>query len=274
MAMNFPFSDPLSEAELAVEAAIRASKTVMEIYGQNFAAQTKKDDSPITLADLESNRIIKETLLPSNLPILSEEDEDDVSRLNHDRIWIVDPLDGTSDFVNKTGEFTIMIALVESKRPILGVITHPTTNSLFLAQSGKGAYVLKDNVWKRLAVSNTSDLGKCRAVGSRFHLSEREKEFFAKLGVLSFESRGSSLKVAEICMGQADLYLTASDKIKHWDTCASYCLITEAGGKMTDMNGGEIFYNIEKLSHQNGLLVSNGLVHEQIINRYRSEYVF
>jgi 3'(2'), 5'-bisphosphate nucleotidase len=94
MAINLPFSNPLSETELAVEAAVRASRAVLEIYGQDFAAQKKNDDSPITLADLESNRIIKETLLPSMLPILSEEDEDDMSRLNHDRIWIVDPLDG------------------------------------------------------------------------------------------------------------------------------------------------------------------------------------
>jgi 3'(2'), 5'-bisphosphate nucleotidase len=130
-----------------------------------------------------------------------------------------------------------------------------------------------DHTWKKLAVSRTSELARCRAVGSRFHLSEQEKEFFSKLGVLSFESKGSSLKVAEICMGKADLYLTASSKIKHWDTCASYCLITESGGMMTDMNGGEIFYNVEKLNHQNGLLVSNGLVHKQIVDRYRSEYV-
>lgn len=273
MAVDLPFPDPLDEARLAVDAVFRASKAVMEIYSKDFAAQTKKDNSPITMADLESNRIIKEVLASSGLPILSEEDDDDISRLDHNRIWIVDPLDGTSDFVNKTGEFTIMIALVENKKPVLGLISHPTTNSLFLAQSGKGAHMLMDHTWKKLSVSRTSELAKCRAVGSRFHLSEQEKEFFSKLGVLSFESKGSSLKVAEICMGKADLYLTASNKIKHWDTCASYCLITESGGMMTDMNGGEIFYNVEKLNHQNGLLVSNGLVHKQIVDRYRSEYV-
>lgn len=264
---RLPFSDPLDEAWSAVQAAERASVAVMEIYNHEFTAEKKSDDSPITKADIESNRIIKETLA-SSIPILSEEDADDLLRLDHRKIWIIDPLDGTSDFVNRTGEFTIMIALVEDKRPVLGLICQPTTNSLFLAQRGQGAFMNRNGAWQRLRTSPNSDLAKCKAVGSRFHLSEAEKEFFKKLGVYSFESRGSSLKVAEICMGMADLYLTTSDKIKHWDTCASYCLVTEAGGRMTDMKGGDILYNTERVNHQNGLLVSNGFVHDQIVRMY------
>ncbi|HXG74510.1 MAG TPA: 3'(2'),5'-bisphosphate nucleotidase CysQ [Candidatus Nitrosotenuis sp.] len=264
-----PFPRPLEEATLALKAASEASKAVMQIYNKEFTSSLKDDDSPITKADLESNEIIKKILSPSGLPVLSEEDADTKSRLDHDKIWIIDPLDGTSDFVNRTGEFTIMVGLVERNRPILGVICRPTTNAIFLAQRGSGAYMLKNNVWSRLTVSKTSELAKCRAVGSRFHLTEQERAFFKKLGVLSFESRGSSLKVAEICMGKAEIYLTTSSKIKQWDTCASYCLVTEAGGRMTDMLGNEIFYNTEKVNHENGLLVTNGLVHEHIIKQYR-----
>lgn len=269
MQPQLPFTRPFEETVFAVEAAIKASQAVLRIYGKEFTSELKDDDSPITKADLESNEIIKKTLGPSGLPILSEEDEDTKSRLDHEKIWIIDPLDGTSDFVNRTGEFTIMVGLVERKRPVLGVIWRPTTKTLFVAQKGGGAYKLENNVWHKLEVSNISDLKKCRAVGSRFHLSEMEKEFFKRLGVLSFESRGSSLKVAEICMGLAEIYLTTSNKIKQWDTCASYSLITEAGGKMTDMFGNEIFYNTERVNHENGLLVTNGLVHEQIIKQYR-----
>lgn len=270
MSVKIPFTNPLDEATLAVDAAIKARKAVMDVYNTTFSSELKDDDSPITQADLKSNEIIKEVLSSSGLPILSEEDEDDIGRLNHEKIWIIDPLDGTSDFVNRTGEFTIMIGLVENKKPILGVICRPTTNTIFLAQKGSGAHKLENNSWQRLTVSKTLDLAKCKAVGSRFHLSGQEKQFFKNLGVLSFESRGSSLKVAEICMGLADLYLTTSNKIKQWDTCASYCLITEAGGKMTDMNGAEILYNTEKINHENGLLVTNGLVHDEIIRRYLS----
>lgn len=263
-----PFSNPLDEVKLAIDAATKASRAVMDVYNTGFTSELKDDDSPITKADLQSNEIIKEVLSGSGLPILSEEDEDNKERLKHKKIWIVDPLDGTSDFVNRTGEFTIMIGLVENKKPVLGLICRPTTNTLFLAQKGGGAYKLENNSWQRLAVSKTRDLKKCKAVASRFHLSEKEKRFFKSLGVSSFESRGSSLKVAEICMGLADLYLTTSNKIKQWDTCASYCLVKEAGGKMTDMNGKEILYNIEVVNHESGLLVTNGLVHDQIIRQY------
>jgi 3'(2'), 5'-bisphosphate nucleotidase len=265
-----PFANPLNEVALAIDAAMQASKAVMEIYAQDFEIGRKDDDSPITKADLRSNQIIKEVLSSSGLPILSEEDEDDISRLEHERIWIIDPLDGTSDFVNKTGEFTIMIALVEKKKPVLGIISRPTTDMLFLAQRGSGAFVFEKGSWKKLAVSKTSELKKCNAVGSRFHLTDAEKEFFKSLGVESFASRGSSLKVAEICMGMADIYLTTSNKIKQWDTCASYCLITESGGKITDMHGNDVLYNTERLNHENGLLVTNGLVHDQIIKRHQS----
>lgn len=270
MSIKSPFVNPLNETAIAIDAAIQASKVVMEIYAQDFAIERKDDDSPITKADLQSNQIIKEILSSSGLPVLSEEDEDDKSRLKHEKIWIVDPLDGTSDFVNKTGEFTIMIALVEKRKPVLGIISRPTTDMLFLAQRGSGAFVFEKESWKRLAVSKTSELKKCNAVGSRFHLTEAEKEFFKSLGVESFASRGSSLKVAEICMGMADIYLTTSNKIKQWDTCASYCLITESGGQMTDMYGNDILYNTERLNHENGLLVTNSLVHDQIIKKYRS----
>jgi 3'(2'), 5'-bisphosphate nucleotidase len=268
MSDNLPFSNPLSEAHVALDAAKKASRAVMSVYEEEFTSHLKDDDSPITKADLQSNEIIKQILSVSGHHILSEEDADDVSRISQEKIWIVDPLDGTSDFVNRTGEFTIMIALVQNKTPVLGVISRPTTNTIFLAQKGFGAFKLENDEWSRLRVSQTKDLTQCKAVGSRFHLTEQEKEFFKKLGVASFESRGSSLKVAEICQGLADLYLTTSNKIKQWDTCASHCLITESGGKITDMFGNPVLYNTEKLNHENGLIVTNGLVHEEIIRRY------
>jgi 3'(2'), 5'-bisphosphate nucleotidase len=264
---KIPFTEPLDEVRFALDAVIKAGKVVMNVYGQEFTSDIKDDDSPITEADLQSNEIIKEVLAGSDIPVLSEEDKDNAQRLKYEKIWIVDPLDGTSDFVNKTGEFTIMIGLVENKRPILGLVCRPTNNTLFLAQKGSGSYISEGDSWRRLAVSKTADLRNCRAVGSRFHLTDQEKTFFKNLGVASFESRGSSLKVAEIAMGLAELYLTTSNKIKQWDTCASYCLITEAGGRMTDVHGGEILYNTSKLNHENGLLVTNGLIHDQVVRR-------
>ena len=265
--MELPFS-PLPELEVAIDAATKAGKAIMQVYGTDFKSETKGDDSPITEADLKSNIIIKEILQKTNHMILSEEDKDNKERLRQKLVWIVDPLDGTTDFVKRTGEFTVMIALVEDKKPKLGVINWPTENTMFLAQQGQGAFKIKEDKIEKISVTNTSELSKCRAVGSRHHLSEQEKELLARLEISNFTSIGSSLKVGKISSGEAEVYLTTTDKMKEWDSCASYCIVTEAGGKMTDMLGQEMTYNNEIVNHQNGILVSNGKIHEKIVKEF------
>ncbi len=265
---KFPINDPLPETKFAIEAAIEAGKVVMEVYNKNFSSSTKSDNEPITEADIKSNTIIQKIISESNYPILSEETTDNIERLKYKKIWIVDPLDGTTDFVNRTGEFTIMIALVENNKPILGIIYWPTEEKLFLAQKGQGAFQQNQGSWTKISVSDISKLEKCRAVGSRHHISEKEHNLLTLLKVSKFTSKGSSLKVADISCGLAELYFTTTNKMKQWDTCASYCLISEAGGKMTDMKGNELKYNIEILNHENGLLVTNGLIHDEIIKKF------
>ena len=262
-----PIDLPMSELALALEAVDEAGKEVMKIYDTNFSSDTKKDDSPITEADLKSNQIIKKILSRTTHHLLSEEDRDNKSRLEKKTVWIVDPLDGTSDFVDKTGEFTIMIGLVIDGHPVLGVINWPDGGTIFAAQEGKGAFMYCNGVWKKITVSKTGELEKCKAVGSRHHLSEQDKVLIEKLGFSDFTSLGSSLKVGKISCGEADAYITSTDKIKEWDTCASYCIITEAGGKMTDMRGNHITYNNEHLNHKNGILVTNGIIHQRILEQ-------
>ncbi len=268
---KLPFLDKFIETELATSAIRNASKAVMEIYNSKFTTSFKDGNEPITEADLKSNQIISNSLSESNHPILSEESKDNLEkRLDSKKVWIVDPLDGTTDFVNKTGEFTIMIALVENQTPILGVISCPPQNTLYVAQKGQGAYSCSnDDKWKKIGVSNTNDLSNCKAVGSRFHQSDKERNFLKKLNISQFTSRGSSLKAIDLCLAKADLYFTFTSKMKQWDTCASNCIVTEAGGKFTDMNGNILKYNIEKLNHENGLLVTNGIIHNKIIETYK-----
>lgn len=266
---NIPISNKITELDVALKAANEASKVVLGIYGSNYETSTKRDDSPITEADLKSNAIIKKILSETKLQILSEEDKDDQSRLSKDTIWIVDPLDGTSDFINKTGEFTIMISLVKNKKPILGVIGWPTEQIIFAAQIGNGAYKYSQNEWQEISVSKVSELSKCRVVGSRHHLSEREKLFIEKLGIKDFTSIGSSLKVGKISSGEAEAYITTTNKMKEWDSAASYCIINESGGKMTDMLGNDLTYNNKIVNHQNGILVTNGLIHKKILEEYK-----
>ena len=266
---NIPISDKISELDIAVKAAKEAGNAILEIYEGDYKTSTKNDDSPITDADLKSNQIIKDILSETKHHILSEEDKDDLNRLTQEIIWIVDPLDGTSDFIDKTGEFTVMISLIKDKKPILGVIAWPTEKTLFVAQKGSGAFRFSNGEWKKISVTKVSEIPKCRTVGSRHHLSDKEKSFIKKLGIEDFTSIGSSLKVGKISSGEAEAYITTTNKMKEWDSAASYCIITEAGGKMTDMSGNDITYNNKDVYHKNGILVTNGLIHDKIVEEFK-----
>jgi 3'(2'), 5'-bisphosphate nucleotidase len=266
---DIPISDKIPELDIAIKAASEAGNAILEIYQGDYETSTKNDDSPITDADLKSNEVIKNILSQTEHEILSEEDKDDLVRLSKEIIWIVDPLDGTSDFIDKTGEFTVMISLIKNKKPILGIIGWPTENTLFVAQKGSGAFRFSNGEWKRIFVTQVSEIPKCRTVGSRHHLSDKEKSFIKKLGIEDFTSIGSSLKVGKISSGEAEAYITTTNKMKEWDSAASYCIISEAGGKMTDMSGNDLTYNNEDVYHQNGILVTNGLIHDKIVEEFK-----
>ncbi len=266
---NIPIPNKIPELDIAIKAAQEASNVILEIYQKDYNTFTKTDNSPVTDADLKSNKVINEILSNTKYSILSEEDIDDQSRLSKDMIWIVDPLDGTSDFIDKTGEFTVMIALIQNKKPILGVIAWPTEKILFVAQKNCGAFRYSNDKWDKISVTKIDELPKCRTVGSRHHLSEKEKEFIKKIGIEDFTSIGSSLKVGKISSGQAEAYITTTNKMKEWDTAASYCIVSEAGGKMTDMLGNELTYNNKNVYHQNGILVTNGLIHDKIVEEFK-----
>ena len=221
---------------------------------------------------MESNKIIRAALEKTGIHILSEEDVDDKSRLNSDKIWIVDPLDGTTDFVNRTGEFTIMVGLVENHVPVMGLIYWPTKQKLYYAERGMGAFcshsdTVEECIWEAISVRETQNLEDCLALVSRHHLSDREKKILDHLKITHTSSIGSSLKVTEISSGMADVYLTTTNKMKQWDTCASFCIISEAGGRITDVAGNELVYNTDIVNHENGLLVTNGFVHNEVVSK-------
>ena len=180
-------------------------------------------------------------------------------------MWIIDPLDGTTDFVNRTGEFTVMVGLVENQKSVLGIIYWPTKKKMYLAESGKGAF-RHDEEWEKIEVTTMSEIQNCHALVSRHHLSEKEKKLLDEMEISVVTNIGSSLKVTEIASGDAEVYVTTTNKMKQWDTCASNCIITEAGGKMTDISGEELTYNTESVHHENGILVTNGLVHQDALD--------
>lgn len=259
-----PFKKNIFESSLVLEAIIRAGKEVMKIYDTDFTSSLKSDNSPITKADLVSNNIIKQVLQKTGYHILTEEEIDNSDRLKEKILWIVDPLDGTSDFIDKTGEFTIMIALVKNKYPVLGAINWPFGNTIYLAQQGEGAFKFKDK-WQKISTSTISNLKEARCVVSRHHVSKKENKLLERLGIKKFSNVGSSLKVAKISEGEADVYFTFTDKMKEWDSCASNCILSEAGGIMTDMKGKSLTYNNESVSHKNGILAANKILHKRVL---------
>ncbi|HKU48428.1 MAG TPA: 3'(2'),5'-bisphosphate nucleotidase CysQ [Nitrososphaera sp.] len=275
--MKFPFNDVFPETELAFRAINEAAKKVVEIYNGGFEASEKEDKSPVTAADLESHRIITQFLRESSITIVSEEGEEEQPQgaggsRTLSKFWLVDPLDGTREFVDKNGEFTIMVALVDEVdgKPKVGLISHPLAGSVYIAQRGQGSFKLSSTgggEWTKLHVSSATTLEGSRAVISRSHVSAEELDFIGSLKLSGYTRLGSSLKALRICSGDAELYFAANTKIKQWDTCASYCLATEAGGVMTDMFGGDIVYRMGTAQHEKGIVITNGCIHDEFIKR-------
>ncbi len=270
--LNQPESLFLPETRLAIAAALKAGKEVLNIYDNGFTTTYKKDTTPITEADLKSNEIIIKILSSSGYYLLSEENfKEDIPAEIPAKYWVVDSLDGTADFINKTGEFAVMIALVENQKPILGVIYQPVGDQLFVAQKNSGAFLKEKGDWIKLKVNTLNKLKESKAIVSQNHLEKIEKDFLDAVGISSFSQKGScGLKVAEICLRKAELYFTRTNKIKIWDTAAGYCLIKEAGGEMTDLLGEEIKYDLTEIDHHKGILVTNGMIHKEIKEQWQT----
>ncbi len=267
-----PIRHALPELGAALHAAGLAANEAMRIYNSGeLGVSSKADSSPVTKADISSNRIIAGELSKTPHPILSEESADDGTRLDADTVWIVDPLDGTADFVDRTDEFTIMIALAQLGRPVLGIIAQPAAQTVFVAQDGAGAYRGAHGSWERIRAVGNDHIDECHLVCSRNHLSEREQRLFSALNITRITKLGSSIKACSIASGEAHLYITTTDRMKEWDTCASWCVVTEAGGRMTDALGGELTYNSKSVIHRNGIVASSGgRIHEIATSECRS----
>ena len=262
----------INEYKIAKSAVLKAGKILLDYYSLDYNISnknSKKSDvyNPVTDADKAADKYLR-TKLTTAFPDygwFSEETKDSNERLKKERVWIVDPLDGTTDFVNRTGEFTIMVGLVEKQKSILGLIYWPIKKKMYLAESGKGAF-RHDEEWEKIEVSMMSEIQNCHALVSRHHLSEKEKKLLDEMEISVVTNIGSSLKVTEIASGDAEIYMTTTNKMKQLDTCASNCIISEAGGKMTDISGKEMLYNTESVNHENGILVTNGLIHQDALN--------
>lgn len=238
-----------------VDISINAGNAILEIYKQDFNVEIKSDNSPLTQADKEANTIIVEALkkIDNTIPIISEENKliDFEVRKNWTRCWIVDPLDGTKEFIKKNGEFTVNIALIENGNPILGVVHVPAQNKIYYATVGDGAYKIENNKTEKLNIRALGADGILKIVGSRSHQTpelieyvEQQKNKFEKV---DFVAAGSSLKFCLIAEGIADVYPRLGPTME-WDTCAGQIVATEAGAEVICFdNNQSLLYNKENL---------------------------
>lgn len=229
--------DYLQLLNIAQEACKAAFAPILEVYhSDDFGAETKGDNSPLTKADKAAHRAIVAILEVSGLPVLSEEGRaiPYEERSQWKRFWMIDPLDGTKEFIKRNGEFTVNIALIENGASVLGVLGVPVTDEVFYATKGNGAYyVSKAGASPMLLKTTVSDLKQdgLRVVASRSHLSPETEAFVNGLLNPTMKSSGSSLKFMLLAKGEADVYPRYAPTME-WDTAAAHIIVEEAGKKV------------------------------------------
>jgi 3'(2'),5'-bisphosphate nucleotidase len=263
--LNTP--DLSNELNVAVRLARQAAAAILDYYRTSVSVDYKQGDEPVTAADRAADRIIGAGLreqFPDD-GLLSEESADDPLRLDRRRVWIVDPLDGTADFIDRTDDFAVQIALTVDGRPVLGVVYQPVQDLLFHARRGQGAYLVRGEERARLHVSDVSDPARMCLVASRSHFSPFIQAAQRALGIERVHLAGGvGVKIGQLARGACDLYLS-TNVCKEWDLCAPHAVLQEAGGTFTDLFGEPLTYNRPGAYECHGLAASNGRAHGRIL---------
>lgn len=233
-------------AGIVIEAALEAGKEILEIYKTDFNVEFKDDKSPLTMADKNANKVIIRFLKTTGIPVLSEEGRNIPynERKNWTQLWIVDPLDGTKEFVKKNGEFTVNIALVKDGSPVFGVVYAPFLDILYVGDVKEGAYKVEKasenpDLMKALNADNKLPIIQKKdyygIVASRSHLTKETENFIKKLeqehNNVKIVSKGSSLKLCMVAEGEADIYPRFAPT-SEWDTAAGHAVVVASGGKV------------------------------------------
>jgi 3'(2'), 5'-bisphosphate nucleotidase len=270
-----------SELRAALEIARAAGAEALRHYGGPLKVEHKDEfDEPVTQADRAVNELIVRALreaFPGD-GILAEESVDDKrARLARERVWMVDPLDGTKGFIAGTDDFAVQIGLADKGESVLGIVYAPAAGALYWAARGHGAWVERRAEMEgmtaqaeRLRVSGETELARMSIAESRAHRSPRMDRVVRALGVKAEIKRHSvGVKVALLIERQCDVYIHLSGRTKQWDTCAPEAILREAGGLMTDLWGEPLRYNTPSVMNRNGIVSTNGAAHAAIIKRLR-----
>jgi len=244
-----------------LEIARQAGQAILDVYGREFSVTQKADDSPLTQADLASHVIIRDGLaqLTPDIPLLSEESAtiDFSTRSGWKAYWLVDPLDGTKEFVNRNGEFTVNIAFIQNHEPVCGVVHVPVSGISYTGITGLGATRIEpDGQTQSIAVRRPC-AEPAIVVGSRSHANPKLLQYLAAAGEYQLVSMGSSLKFCLLAEGKADFYPRLG-LTSEWDTAAAHAVVTAAGGRIVKLNGENLDYNRkESLLNPNFLVIAD-----------------
>ncbi len=247
------------ELDLAKKLAIDAGKLIMQVYlDKSYDISIKSDESPVTTADHLANDLIVK-ILKKEFPqyaILAEESEDDLIRRDNDYCWLVDPLDGTKEFIKHNDEFSVNIALVYKKRPVLGVIYIPVTEELYYATKELGTfYEAKGVLKKKISVSDKTD--DIKALRSRSRISQKLTDIYEnETKITEVIKMGSSIKGCFIARGEAEIYYSLG-KTMEWDTAAMEVIVSEAGGIFKQLDDSVMYYNRKISTNNNGFYIVN-----------------
>jgi 3'(2'), 5'-bisphosphate nucleotidase len=260
--------DLTQELEFVAKLAREAATIVNTFYIGSSEVRYKPGDEPVTEADRSANQHIVNRIrarFPAD-GILSEESKDDLVRLKQPRVWIIDPLDGTKEFIARNGEFSIMIGLAVAGRPVMGVVQQPATGLLYAGAVGQGAFLYEDGERIELNVSDLAEIRNMTMVSSRSHRQQIVDRIRAQLNITRERVSGSvGLKVGLISRQLADLYIHPSPGCKEWDLCAPQALLEAAGGRITDCWGNPLRYNKRDVRAHNGIIATNGILHDQVV---------
>ena len=265
-----------AELAVAIELAREAGALLLDYYKTPFQVDHKDDaghDEPVTEADRAANELIVSRLgheFPDD-GILAEESIDTAHRLQRERVWLIDPMDGTNSFVSRNGDFAVQIGLAISGDAVLGVVYQPLPAVLYRATRGGGAWAERPGEQiERLSVSNTTNAGEMILASSRSHRSARMDMVISAFGFKDEVRRGSvGIKMGLIAERRADTYIHLSPRTKQWDACGPEAILNEAGGRVTDLFGEPLRYNAERVQNPNGIVATNGAAHEMVIENLR-----
>lgn len=259
------------ELRTALELARTAGVLVMKYRGGELGVELKPGDEPVTIADKRANQLIVDGLarrFPHD-PIVSEELPSAEATLRAPRLWLVDPIDGTKDFIRGSEGFSVMIGIVRDGRPVLGVVHQPAVGAsgrTFFATPDGGAHVVAGDSVEPLAVSSIASAADARLVASASHRSADIDRVKQTLGIANEQNVGSvGVKLCLIAMGMRDLYVNPAAKTKVWDTAGPEAILTAAGGRLTDLFGDLVDYS--ELRQLRGLVASNGHVHAEVVGK-------